>query len=55
MIINNNGNKNKIKSKDKNSFLNTNYKQKNYQSKFNSIGKLISMNNPFLINDKNKK
>ena len=55
MIINNNGNKNKIKSKEKNNFLNTNYRQKNYQSKFNSIGKLISMNNPFLDINKNKK
>ncbi len=51
----NNGNKNKLKSKDKNSFLNTNYRQKNHQTKFNSIGKLISMNYPFLSNDKNKK
>lgn len=51
----NNGNKNKLKSRDKNSFLNTNYRQKNHQSKFNSIGKLISMNYPFLSNEKNKK
>ena len=55
MIINNNGNKNQIKSKEKINFLNTNYRQKNYQSKFNSIGKLISMNNPFLDINKNKK
>ena len=51
----NNGNKNKLKSRDKNSFLNTNYRQKNHQSKFNSIGKLISMNYPFVSNEKNKK
>ena len=51
----NNGNKNKLKSKEKNSFLNTNYRQKNHQTKFNSIGKLISMNYPFVVNDKNKK
>jgi serine/threonine protein phosphatase PrpC len=51
----NNENKNKIKSKDKNSFLNTNYKLKNHQSKFNSIGKLISMNYPVVVNDKTKK
>jgi hypothetical protein len=50
-----NGNKNKLKSKDKNSFLNTNYKLKNHQSKFNSIGKLISMNYPVVVNDKTKK
>ena len=46
---------NKIKSKDKNSFLNTNYRQKNHQSKFNSIGKIISMNYPLISNDKAKK
>ena len=51
----NNENKNKIKSKDKNSFLNTNYRQKNHQSKFNSIGKIISMNYPPLSNDRAKK
>ena len=46
---------NKTKSKDKNSFLNTNYRQKNHQSKFNSIGKIISMNYPLMSNDKAKK
>lgn len=51
----NNENKNKIKSRDKNSFLNTNYRQKNHQSKFNSIGKIISMNYPPYSNDKAKK
>ena len=51
----NNGNKNKLKSKEKNSFLNTNYRQKNHQSKFNSIGKLISMDYPIISNEKNKK
>ncbi len=53
--INGNNTKNKLKSKDKNSFLNTNYKLKNHQSKFNSIGKLISMNYPISLNDKTKK
>ena len=53
--INGNNNKNKLKSKDKNSFLNTNYKLKSHHSKFNSIGKLISMNYPYVANDKTKK
>ena len=44
-----------MKSKDKNSFLNTNYRQKNQPFKFNSIGKLISMNNPSMPKDKAKK
>ena len=52
---NGNNTKIKLKSKDKNSFLNTNYKLKNHQSKFNSIGKLISMNYPYISNDKTKK
>lgn len=50
-----NGNKNKMKSKDKNSFLKTNYKQRNTGTKFNSIGKLISMNYPLLQNSNEKK
>ena len=54
-VIKDNNNGNKKKTKEKNSFLNTNYKQKNHQSKFNSIGKLISMNYPFMPNDKNRK
>ena len=53
--MSNYNNGNKKKTKEKNSFLNTNYKQKNHQSKFNSIGKLISMNYPFIPNDKNRK
>ena len=52
---NENNNKIKMRSKDKNSFLNTNYKQKNQPFKFNSIGKLISMNNPSMPKDKAKK
>ena len=53
----NNENNNKItmRSKDKNSFFNTNYRQKNQPFKFNSIGKLISMNNPSMPKDKAKK
>ena len=51
---NGNNNKNKLKSKEKNSFLNTNYKSKNQKSKFNSIGRLISMNYPFVSNDISK-
>ena len=49
---NENNNKIKMRSKDKNSFLNTNYRQKNQPFKFNSIGKLISMNNPSMLKDK---
>lgn len=52
---NENNNKIKMRSKDKNSFLNTNYRQKNQPFKFNSIGKLISMNNPSMPKDKAKK
>ena len=52
---NGNNNKNKSNSKEKNSFFNTNYRQKNVQSKFNSIGKIISMNYPYISNDKTKK
>ena len=52
---NENNNKIEMRSKDKNSFLNTNYRQKNQPFKFNSIGKLISMNNPSMPKDKVKK
>ena len=45
----------KMKSKDKNKFLKTNYKQRRTGNKFNSIGKLISMNYPFLQNNSEKK
>ena len=44
-----------MKSKDKNKFLKTNYKQRRTGNKFNSIGKLISMNYPFLPNNSEKK
>jgi serine/threonine protein phosphatase PrpC len=49
------GNKNKMKSKEKNSFLKTNYKKRSTETKFNSIGKIISMNYPFLQNNSEKK
>jgi hypothetical protein len=48
-------NRYKVKSKEKNSFLNTNYRQKNQYSTLNSTGKLISMNYPFASNDKTRK
>ena len=44
-----------MKSKEKNNFLKTNYKQRRTGNKFNSIGKLISMNYPFLQNNSEKK
>lgn len=44
-----------LKYKEKSSFLNTNYRQKNQYSTLNSTGKLISMNYPFSTNDKTKK
>ena len=47
--------KTKMKLKDKNTFLKTNYKQKVNGSKFNSIGKIISMNYPFIPNNSEKK
>ena len=50
-----NGNKNKMKSKEKNTFLKTNYKLRTTGTKFNSIGKIISMNYPFIQNNSDKK
>ena len=47
--------KNKMNSKGKNKFLKTNYKQKKIDTKFNSIGKIISMNYPFIKNNSEKK
>ena len=44
-----------MKSREKNKFLKTNYKQRRAGNKFNSIGKLISMNYPFLQNNSEKK
>ena len=44
-----------MKSKEKNKFLKTNYKQGRTGNKFNSIGKLISMNYPFLPSNSEKK
>ena len=44
-----------MKSKEKNSFLKTNYKKRSTETKFNSIGKIISMNYPFLQNNSEKK
>ena len=44
-----------MKSKDKNNFLKTNYKQRRTGNKFNSIGKIISMNYPFIPNNSEKK
>jgi len=44
-----------MKSKDKNSFLKTNYKQRTTAAKFNSIGKLISMNYPWVQKSGEKK
>ena len=43
-------NRYKLKSKEKSSFLNTNYRQKNQYSTLNSTGKLISMNYRFASN-----
>ena len=54
-IFDNGNNRIKLKSKEKNSFLNTNYRQKNQYSTLNSTGKLISMNYPFASNDKTRK
>ena len=48
-------NRYKLKSKEKSSFLNTNYRQKNQYSTLNSTGKIISMNYPFASNDKTRK
>ena len=50
-----NGNKNKMKLKEKNTFLKTNYKLRQTGTKFNSIGKIISMNYPFIQNNSDKK
>ena len=44
-----------MKSKEKNKFLKTNYKPKKTDTKFNSIGKIISMNYPFIQNNSEKK
>ena len=44
-----------MKLKEKNTFLKTNYKLRNTGSKFNSIGKIISMNYPFIQNNSEKK
>ena len=44
-----------MKLKEKNTFLKTNYKLRNTGSKFNSIGKIISMNYPFIQNNSDKK
>ena len=49
------GNKTKMKLKEKNTFLKTNYKQRSTGTKFNSIGKIISMNYPFIHNNSDKK
>ena len=53
-IFDNGNNRIKLKSKEKNSFLNTNYRQKNQYSTLNSTGKLISMIYPFESNDKTR-
>ena len=50
-----NSNKNKMKLKEKNTFLKTNYKLRSTGTKFNSIGKIISMNYPFIQNNSDKK
>ena len=50
----NGSNRIKLKSKEKSSFLNTNYRQKNQYSTLNSTGKIISMNYPFGSNDKTR-
>jgi serine/threonine protein phosphatase PrpC len=47
--------KNKMKLKEKNTFLKTNYKLRTSGTKFNSIGKIISMNYPFIQNNSDKK
>ena len=47
--------KNKMKLKEKNTFLKTNYKLRTSGTKFNSIGKIICMNYPFIQNNSDKK
>ena len=54
-VFDNGNNRIKLKSKEKSTFLNTNYRQKYQYSTLNSTGKLISMNYPFASNDKAKK